>query len=128
MKKILTAGLLAIAVIAMSQQQASAWICARLGAGVNLGWQSGDNCFGWFGMWHNGPFPDGSGHHHHAHNQGPWQPPVYLPYVWAGHGHGSHYPRPVFDTMSMAPNQYAYPAYPAPTFYYYQPMSFEFGR
>ena len=124
MKNVLTAGVLAIAVIAASQQQASAWINARIGVGVNFGWQSGDNCFGWCGLWQNGPYPGDSGHHHGHH--GPYEPPVYLPYIWVGHPHGhANVPAPSFETM--APFQYAYPSYPAPVYYYY-PASYYYGR
>jgi hypothetical protein len=130
MKKILAAGLLAIALIAASQQQASAWINARIGVGVNLGWQSGDNCFCW-GAWHNGPYPGGSDYHH-GHHHGVMEPPVYVPFIWVGHGQGhGHAPVPppvAFDTFSMAPMQYPYAAPPAPTYYYYYPASYYYGR
>ena len=126
MKKVLATGLLAIALIAMSQQQASAWINARLGVGVNLGWQSGGNCFFW-GVWHNGEHPGQAGHHGHHH--GEWAPPVYLPYVWVGHhphGHASYpVPGPV-DNFAMTPFQS--PTYTPPTYYYYYPASYYYGR
>ena len=131
MKKILVTGLLAMAVIAASHQRASAWVNARLGLGVNLGWQSGDHH--WFcGAWQSGPLPGGSGHHH-DHHQGNHAPLVYLPYVLAGHdqGHHSHhrYPTPgSFDTFSMSPMQYANAPFAASPYYYYQPETFFFGQ
>jgi hypothetical protein len=127
MKKVLTAGLLAIALMAASQQQASAWVNARFGVGVNIGWQSGDNSYCW-GAWHNGPYPGGSDYHH-GHHSGVMEPPVYLPFIWVGHPHGhATYPAPgPIDSFSMPPMQYAYPTYPAPTYYYY-PASYYYGR
>src|SRR5947209_1125671 len=47
MKKILYVSLLALGILSLSQQQASAWINAKFGIGMNFGWQSGGNCVLW---------------------------------------------------------------------------------
>jgi hypothetical protein len=47
MKKVLVAGMLAVCMIALSQQQASAWTNTRIGIGLNWGWSSGGNNLGW---------------------------------------------------------------------------------
>lgn len=52
MKKMLMVGLLAIGAIAMTQQQASAWIHSRFGIGMNWDYQSGGNSAVW-GLWRN---------------------------------------------------------------------------
>jgi hypothetical protein len=56
MKRIALAGLVAIALIALSQQQASAWVNQRFGIGINWHRQSGGNNFGW-GAYRNGQPP-----------------------------------------------------------------------
>ena len=130
MKKFLATGLLAICAIALSQQQASAWINTKFGVGLNWGWQSGGNNFGW-GAWRNGqpPGPEafqGGGYGHgHGHE-------FY-------HGHGHHHsmvqpqgmaPAPYAYTAPMPEPAYAQPAapygtpfhyatYPRPVYYYY---------
>jgi hypothetical protein len=59
MKKIFVMGALAVAVAAVSQQQASAWTNIKFGAGINLGYQAGGNTLLW-GAFRNGqpPGPD----------------------------------------------------------------------
>lgn len=47
MKRIVMASLLALGVLSVSQQQASAWVNTKFGVGLNLGWQSGGNCLLW---------------------------------------------------------------------------------
>ena len=125
MKKFLAAGLLAIALIAASQQQASAWVNARFGIGINAGWQSADNCW-WWGAFHNGPAP-GPIDYHHGHHHSYFAPPVYAPYVWVGHPHAhANYPTPgPIDSFSMAPTPYTYGP---PAYYYYYPASYYYGR
>jgi hypothetical protein len=56
MKKIVFAGLLAVCVMAISHQQASAWVNTRFGVGLNWEMQSGGNQFLW-GAWRNGQPP-----------------------------------------------------------------------
>src|SRR5688572_5482034 len=67
MKKILMTGLLAISALALSQQEASAWINSRFGIGLNWDWLSGGNSFLW-GAWRNGqpPGPEAYGMPHGA--------------------------------------------------------------
>jgi hypothetical protein len=59
MKKILTAGLLALSAALITDQQASAWVNCKFGVGLNWNWQSGGNNFLW-GAFRNGqpPCPD----------------------------------------------------------------------
>src|SRR5262245_35413722 len=47
MKKFLTAGLVASALMLASHQQVSAWTNFRFGIGLNVEWQSGGNSFLW---------------------------------------------------------------------------------
>ncbi len=56
MKKFLAAGALALAVVALSQQQAPAWVNCQFGVGVNWHYQSGGNNFCW-GVFRNGQPP-----------------------------------------------------------------------
>ena len=97
MKKLLMTGILAITALAMSQQQAHAWVNARFGIGLNYQWQSGGNQFLW-GAWTGGqpPGPEFGG--------GYFGPEI-MP-----HGHGYN-------------GQATYPManYSAPTMYYTQP-------
>jgi hypothetical protein len=90
MKRILATGLLAICAIALSQQEASAWVNARFGVGLNWGYQSGGNNFGW-GAFRNGqpPGPD-------MFYGGPFTPygpayPSHAPYQHS-HGYAPTYP------------------------------------
>jgi len=95
MKKFLAAGLLAICAIALSQQQASAWVNARFGIGLNWGYQSGGNNFLWGAykngqppgpeMFFGGPFtPYGPAYPHHI--------PHYHSYVPTQSGYLEHQP------------------------------------
>ena len=43
MKKILAFGLVALALVLATQQQASAWSKFNFGVGLNVGWQGGGN-------------------------------------------------------------------------------------
>jgi hypothetical protein len=56
MKKIVLAGLFAIGLIALSQQQASAWRNSKFSIGLNWEGQSGNNQFLW-GTFRNGQVP-----------------------------------------------------------------------
>src|SRR5207249_4894599 len=59
MKKILAMGITALSLALISEQQASAWVNWKFGAGINFNWQSGGNNFLW-GAFRNGqpPAPD----------------------------------------------------------------------
>lgn len=52
----MTAGLLALALAALADQPASAWVNSKFGIGLNWNWQSGGNNFLW-GFFRNGQPP-----------------------------------------------------------------------
>jgi hypothetical protein len=123
MKKFLATGLLAIFAIALSQQQASAWVNAKFGVGLNWNYQSGGNTWGW-GAWRNGQPPGPE-----SLNSGPFQPygPVFPTYGAPSH---SSFDAPMMDAgyyaqgaPQFAPAMPQYPAqfatYPRPVYYYY---------
>lgn len=128
MKKIALAGLVAIALIALSQQQASAWVNQRFSVGLNWHRQSGGNNFLW-GAFRNGqpPGPEAFGG---AQSFGAGQMPFAAPMP---QGHGSHSSVPqgyapqtvYYPPMPQAnyAGQYASPFqfanYPRQTYYYY---------
>ena len=129
MKKVLAAGLLAICLIATSQNQASAWIKWNVGVGANLGWSSGGNSVLWGayrGAQPAGPdyFGGHHGHHghYHHHHHGFAELPYYTPqaidatYVQ---------PRQAAPSVTYAPYQYA--TYPRPVYYYYS-TPYYYGR
>ncbi len=68
MKKILVTGLVAISMLAIAQQQASAWVNSKFGIGLNWDLQSGGNQILW-GAWRNGQPPGPE-----AFSGGPYQP------------------------------------------------------
>jgi hypothetical protein len=47
MKKMLVAGVMALALTATSHQQASAWCKFNFSAGINMSYESTGSCFGW---------------------------------------------------------------------------------
>src|SRR5688572_8902277 len=76
MKKILAAGLIAISMIAMTQQQASAWVQSRFSVVLNWDWQGAGNSFFW-GLWRSGQIPgppDGGGGYGPGFHGGPAMP------------------------------------------------------
>ncbi len=60
MKKLLAASVLALALVAGSQQQASAWSHFKFGIGMNIDWSCGDNNLLW-GVYRCGPTPQNCG-------------------------------------------------------------------
>ena len=56
MKRFLIIGALALGLVAMSRQEASAWIKCRFSVGLNWSWDSGNNNFLW-GFMKNGQVP-----------------------------------------------------------------------
>ena len=56
MRRFLIACVVALAVMAVQEQKASAWCNFNFSAGVNLSWQAGDNCYLW-GLCKSGPYP-----------------------------------------------------------------------
>jgi hypothetical protein len=126
MKKVLVAGLLAVCLVAISQQQASAWCNQRFSIGFNLQRQSGNNDFFW-GFFHNGQVP-GPEIFHGGASHPPLvvvAPVIYVPYVHDSFDMPSHeaaYTQPSANYAS--PYQFAtYPrpaySYPATSYYYY---------
>jgi hypothetical protein len=119
MKKILVMGALAVAIAAVSQQQASAWMNWKFGAGVNAAWQSGGNTWLW-GAFRNGqpPGPD----------CGPYGGGYGSPYGGPGLPYGGPYggpmgyPGPGYPGVGPTPMPYfgQQPQQPMPS-YGYQP-------
>jgi hypothetical protein len=56
MKRFVTLCALAVAILAIAEQKASAWTKFNFSAGVNLSYQGGDNCLLW-GLAKSGPAP-----------------------------------------------------------------------
>lgn len=102
MKKIIMAGLVALCLLAIANQRASAWVNSRFGMGINANWQSGNNTWLW-GVWRNGqvPGPDAFGYHDY---QG----------AYPGYGAGGYCPTCVIPPTSpyyQGPSSYAPWAY-----------------
>ncbi|HZZ80489.1 MAG TPA: hypothetical protein VFE62_18440 [Gemmataceae bacterium] len=115
MKKVLAIGLLAICAIALSEQQASAWVNSRFGVGLNWDISSGGNSVLW-GAWRNGqpPGPEafGGGYGHHHHGYGYSMTPQSTPYAYEMPAAPSYaQPMPM-----QQPFQFA--TYPRPVYYY----------
>ena len=146
MKKILVMGLLAISAIALTQQEASAWVNSRFGIGMNWDWQSGGNSALW-GLWRNGQPP---GPEAYGCPGGPRPPMVHQPYGFnpaqqqpgLGVSPTNSPPPPGFGPqsgfgvpsggapMSMQPmyqgNLYQTANFPRPVYYY--PTPYYYGR
>src|SRR5947207_1787016 len=58
MKKLIAASVLALLVLASSQQSASAWCNFKFGVGLNFEYSGGNNCLLW-GLHRSGQVPDG---------------------------------------------------------------------
>lgn len=126
MKKVLATGLLAICLIAATQQQASAWVNSRFGVGLNWDYSSGGNSFGW-GLARNGqpPGPEGFGGGFgggHFPQYGMSQPQGFAPMQQNAFDVPMYEPAYAQPSMPYAP-QYAPPfqfaTYPRPVYYYY---------
>lgn len=150
MKKIVFAGLLAVSMMAISQQQASAWINSKFGIGLNWDVQSGGNQILW-GVWRNGqpPGPEafgGGGGYGGPRFGGPMPAPfgaAPMPQGYPAQGFApmpqgyppqSFVPQSPFDASTSEPpyaGQYASPYqfanYPRPVYYYYYPSPY-YGR
>jgi hypothetical protein len=145
MKKIVFAGLVALSVMAISHQQASAWVNTKFGVGLNWEAQSGGNQFLW-GAWRNGqpPGPEafGGGYGTPRFNaQMPQQ--GFAPQGYPAQGFNpmpqglppqGFAPQSPFDASTAEPpfaGQYASPYqfanYPRPVYYYY-PNTYYYGR
>jgi hypothetical protein len=108
MKKLVAIGMLAIALFVASEQEASAWINSRFGIGLEFGWQSAGNSWGW-GAFHNGHHPGyGYSFGHHGASVGfnhtapamapmPTWVPAYEPHLYATMPGQAYYdPAPFF--------------------------------
>jgi len=133
MKKIVFAGLVAVCVMAISHQQASAWVNTRFGVGLNWELQSGGNNFLW-GAWRNGqpPGPEAFGG---GGGGGGYGAPRFTGPMPQGYPAQGFNPMPQgfppqgqspFDASMAEPpfaGQYASPYqfanYPRPVYYYY---------
>jgi hypothetical protein len=153
MKKFVVAGLLAIGLMATTRQEASAWINARFGIGLNWDLQSGGNQFGW-GLWRNGqpPGPEafgGGGHHgggygpqfgapmpqHHGYAPMPQQyqpyPQAYVPQQYAPAPRAYSTAEPPITAQPVYYNSpYQFASYPRPVYYYYYttPYYYYYGQ
>ena len=103
MKKFVSAGMLAFCLIAMSQQEASAWVNSKFGIGLNWDWQSGGNSFFW-GVWRNGqpPGPEAFGAGPGPGYGGPgYGGPGFGAGVGGGFGGAQSYPQPTMAQPSF---------------------------
>ncbi len=126
MKKIFVAGLIAVSMLAITQQQASAWVNSKFGIGLNWDLQSGGNQILW-GAWRNGQPPGPE-----AVNSGPWAPTYRGPMPGPSFGGGApmQMQQGSFDAQSFEPPYagqyqqyqapYAQPQYQAPAAQPYQ--------
>ena len=147
MKKIVFAALTALSVMAISQQQASAWVNSKFGVGLNWDVQSGGNQLLW-GAWRNGqpPGPEAFGAGGVPFPQrypAPMPsmgavPQGYAPQGYApmpqGFGAQSFGPQGSFDATMVEPpyaggyaSPYQFANYPRPVYYYY-PAPYYYGR
>lgn len=141
MKKMVVAGLIAVSMMAVSQQQASAWVNSRFSVGLTWDFQSGGNQLLW-GAWRNGQPPGPE-----AFSSGIYQPRYQgpMPGGFGPSGPGMYGPgfgvQPFFgnapqnfapmpqgfaDTQSSIEpftmpysSPYQFANYPRPTYYYY---------
>jgi hypothetical protein len=140
MKKIVLAGLVALSVMAISQQQASAWVNSKFGVGLNWDVQSGGNQFLW-GAWRNGqpPGPEGFGGGAPRFNA-PMPQHGYAPQGYPAQGFApmqQGFPpqgQSPFDASTAEPpfaggyaSPYQFATYPRPVYYYY-PNTYYYGR
>jgi hypothetical protein len=126
MKKLMAASVLALLVLASSQQSASAWCHCKFGVGLNFEFSSGNNCCLW-GAFRNGPTPDGWGPlcgpgggpvagpmaDWYAPAPTPLQRPQSSPATSGGSAYAGYYynPNPYYYQPQANPYQYAnYPA------------------
>ena len=116
MKKVLAIGMLAICAIALSQQQASAWVNHRFAIGLNWERQSGGNNWLW-GGYRNGqpPGPEYAPQYHHGHG--------HQPFFWGSApqapAHQHAYEMPSYDYTQPTYYPYQFANYPQYTPYYY---------
>jgi hypothetical protein len=120
MKKILLAGMLAICLIAASQQQASAWHNVQFGIGLNWCHQSGGNNFMW-GMIKGGQPPGPEYFEQSFPHYGSIAPQAFDAYAQMP----ADMPTYVQPSVNYAPYQFA--TYPRQEYYYYS-TPYYYGR
>jgi hypothetical protein len=126
MKKFLAAGLLAICLIAASQQQASAWVNSRFGVGLNWNWSSGGNSLAW-GAWQSGQPPGAESFGYFPSNGGQ---AYYMPQAQGSYDMPAYqqptYQQPTYANpgVTYSPFQYA----TSPRIVYYYPAPYYYGR
>jgi hypothetical protein len=120
MKKLVVAGLFAISVLAISEQQASAWINSRFGVGLNWDWQSGGNNFLW-GAWRNGQPPGPEAFNSGAY-QARYQGPVPGLYGQGPQGYAPPMAQPYMGSPAFMPP--APQAFPGPQGFAPMPQGF----
>jgi hypothetical protein len=147
MKKILVASVLALALVAGTQQPASAWCSAKFSIGLNYEYSGGNNNFFW-GLYKSGQVPEGYGAPMGGYYapMPPMAPPAFrapapfiAPAPTLAYAPSSSYAPPQVATYP-ATRYYpqAYPAnyYPSANYYYpmtysypasYYPMSYSYG-
>lgn len=127
MKKIIFAALVAVSVMAISNQHASAWVNSRFGVGLNWDVQSGGNNFLW-GAWRNGqpPGPEAFGGGGAPRFSGPMPQQGFAPQGYPAPMPQGFPPQPPFNASTAEPpfaGQYASPyqfaTYARPVYYYY---------
>ena len=147
MKKILLVGVIAIGMIAASQQEASAWVKSRFGVGLNWDYQAGGNSLLW-GAWRNGQPP---GPEAYGAPQGGFQPQFGAPQFGPGAfqvapqafpaqgfmPQGPSFSQPMMPAagipqgiepaVSYQGSPFQFANYPRPVYYYYTP-SFYYGN
>lgn len=136
MKKFVVAGVIAVGLLAVAQQNASAWVNSRFGVGLNWDYQAGGNTLLW-GAWRNSQPP------------GPeyWNSGAYAPRYQGPMG-GGFPPMPAPASQGFAPmpqgssdanpfeapyasqfaSPYQFANYPRPSVYYYYPTPSYYGR
>jgi hypothetical protein len=113
MKKMMVAGLLALAVTAVSRQEASAWCKFCCSAGFNISYESTGHCFNWCCSWTPNP------------------PPCYSSCYPGYGGYGGYaaypaYPAYPYAYAPAAPAAAAAPAVAAPAAYTTQQVGYTF--
>ncbi len=116
MKKILAIGMLAVGLMAVSHQQASAWVNTKFGIGMNFDWSSGGNTLLW-GLIRDGQ-PGGMDPHARPCVLQQFQQQHQRPYYYAPQPQ----PAPVPAPAPGAPRSFDGPVAPG---YGFQPQQFQ---
>jgi hypothetical protein len=123
MKKIALAGLVALSMIALGQQQASAWVNSKFSIGLNWQRESGNNNFFW-GLYHNGQVPGPE-----AFGMAPsYGTPFAAPAYHSSAPMPQAYDAPPQSYASQYASPYQFANYPRPVYYYYPTPSYYYSR